>query len=116
MTSRLLALPAHLRRRLASALESGQLSTPCSAEALRSTLGLRENGEDIAQALAGLTRMGINGRACAAWIRSMEEAADGAPRPDLVWSGPEVPGLHARDTRRVYEELLSSAEYSVWMS
>jgi len=46
----------------------------------------------------------------------MEEAACGVPRADLVWSGPEVPGLHARDTRRVYEELLGSAEYSVWMS
>jgi hypothetical protein len=38
------------------------------------------------------------------------------PRPDLVWSGPEVPGLHARDTRRVYEELFGSAERSVWAS
>ena len=26
--------------------------------------------------------------------------------PDLVWSGPEMPGLPARDTRQVYEELL----------
>jgi len=33
-----------------------------------------------------------------------------------VWSGPEVPGVNARDTRRVYEELLSSAERSVWAS
>ena len=33
-----------------------------------------------------------------------------------MWSGPEVPGLHARDTRRVYEELLGSAERSVWAS
>jgi phosphatidylserine/phosphatidylglycerophosphate/cardiolipin synthase-like enzyme len=32
-----------------------------------------------------------------------------------VWSGPEVPGLHARDTRRVYEELLGAAEQSVWV-
>ena len=37
-------------------------------------------------------------------------------KPDLVWSGPEVPGLHARDTRRVYEELLGSAERSIWAS
>lgn len=116
MTSRLLALPAHLRRRLASAIESGALRLPCSADALRSTLGLREGGEDVAQALAGLAGMGITGQACAAWIRNMEEAACGVPRADLVWSGPEVPGLHARDTRRVYEELLGSAEYSVWMS
>ena len=33
-----------------------------------------------------------------------------------MWSGPEVPGVHARDTRRVYEELLSSAVHSVWAS
>ena len=33
-----------------------------------------------------------------------------------MWSGPEVPGLHARDTRRVYEELLGSAEHSIWAS
>src|SRR5262249_170609 len=34
----------------------------------------------------------------------------------IVWSGPEVPGLHARDTRRVFDELLSTAERSVWAS
>ncbi len=33
-----------------------------------------------------------------------------------MWSGPEVPGLHARDTRRVYEELLGSARRSIWAS
>ena len=27
-----------------------------------------------------------------------------------------MPGLHARDTRRVYEELLGSAQHSVWAS
>jgi hypothetical protein len=27
-----------------------------------------------------------------------------------------VPGVHARDTRRVYAELLGSAEHSVWAS
>ena len=48
--------------------------------------------------------------------RSLTGSAARAPRPDLVWSGPEVPGLHARDTRRVYEELLGTAERSVWAS
>ena len=60
--------------------------------------------------------MGIFGLPAAAWIRTVEEAASQTPQPDLVWSGPEVPGLHARDTRRVYEELLGSAEHSVWAS
>ena len=60
--------------------------------------------------------MGISGLAAAAWMRTVEEVTSRTPQPDLVWSGPEVPGLHARDTRRVYEELLSSAERSVWAS
>ena len=34
--------------------------------------------------------------------------------PELVWSGPEVPGVPARDTRRVYEELFTSANRSLW--
>ena len=67
-------------------------------------------------ALLELERLGISGPAAAAWIRTVDEAVSRTPRPDLVWSGPEVPGLHARDTRRVYEELLGSAERSVWAS
>jgi phosphatidylserine/phosphatidylglycerophosphate/cardiolipin synthase-like enzyme len=110
----LLALPAHLRKRLASALESGILAKPYSTAALRSILGNREGGEDIVAALFELDRMGISGPATAAWIRTIEEATARLPRPDFVWSGPEAPGLHARDTRRVYEELLGSAERSVW--
>ena len=116
MIDALLDLPAHLRKRLANALESGLLATPYSAASLRSVLGIREGGEDVAGALLGLERMGISGVAAAAWIRTVEEATSRTPRPDLVWSGPEVPGLHARDTRRVYEELLGSAERSVWAS
>lgn len=114
MTETLFGLPAHLRRRLAGALESGLLAAPCSLASLRSVLGLREGGEDVVAALGELERMGISGPASAAWIRTVEEAASRTPRPDLVWSGPEVPGVHARDTRRVYEELLGSAERSVW--
>jgi phosphatidylserine/phosphatidylglycerophosphate/cardiolipin synthase-like enzyme len=116
MITILLDLPAHLRKRLAPALESGLLAMPYSAVSLRSVLGVQEGGEDVAGALLELARMGISGPAAAAWLRTVDEAISRAPRLDLVWSGPEVPGLHARDTRRVYEELLSSAERSVWAS
>jgi phosphatidylserine/phosphatidylglycerophosphate/cardiolipin synthase-like enzyme len=116
MMDALLALPAHLRRRLADALESGLLATPYSPASLRSVLGLREGGEDIVAAMGELERMGISGPACSAWIRTVEQAAARTQAPDLVWSGPEVPGVYARDTRRVYEELLGSAERSVWAS
>lgn len=116
MIDPLLGLPVHQRKRLASALESGLLDTVVSAASLESVLGIREGVEDIAATLSSLRDQGVSGPATAAWIRTVEEAASRVPRPDLVWSGPEVPGLPARDTRRVYEELLGSAEHSVWAS
>jgi phosphatidylserine/phosphatidylglycerophosphate/cardiolipin synthase-like enzyme len=116
MIDALLDLPAHLRKRLASALESGLLATPYSSVSLRSILGVREGVEDVLVGLLDLERLGIAGPAVAAWISTVEKVTARMPRPDLVWSGPEVPGLHARDTRRVYEELLGSAERSVWAS
>jgi len=108
--------PPHRRKRLASALESGVLAAPYSAASLQSVLGMDEGLGDIARALLELDRLGISGAAAAAWIRTLDEATSRTPRPDLVWSGPEVPGLHARDTRRVFEELLGSAQRSVWAS
>ncbi len=116
MIEALLELPPHLAERLASALDSGLLRVPLSATALRSVLGTREPDEAVIAALLELERLGVSGRAAASWIRTAQRAAARSPRPDLVWSGPEVPGLHARDTRRVYEELLGSAESSVWAS
>lgn len=60
--------------------------------------------------------MGLTAPAAGAWIRSFEQAIAREAKPDLVWSGPEVPGIYARDTRRVHDELLGSAEQSIWMS
>jgi len=108
------AIPAHVRRRLAGALESGTLETQSSLIAVRSVLGLREGAEDVVSALGALRQLGISRIAAAAWIWAVDAAAARSPAVDLVWSGPEVPGLHARDTRRVYEELLGSAERSIW--
>jgi PLD-like domain len=36
--------------------------------------------------------------------------------PELVWTGPAVQGLHATDTREVYEQLLRNAERRLWVS
>ena len=116
MIQALAHLPAHLRRRLCSALEAGVLSAPYTAKSLGSVLGLEIGGDGIARDLRELEQLGISGPAASSWIRTLDEATARMPKPDLVWSGPEVPGLHARDTRRVYEELLSSAERSVWAS
>jgi phosphatidylserine/phosphatidylglycerophosphate/cardiolipin synthase-like enzyme len=112
----LLDLPSHLRYRLVSALESGLLGPSPTPAALYSVLGNRERAEDVLASLLELGRLGISGPAAAAWLRTVARAVARIPKPDLVWSGPEVPGLHARDTRRVYEELLGSAERSIWAS
>jgi len=116
MTGALLALPAHLRRRLADALDAGVLAVPFTLASFQSVLGVQVGGEGVVAALTALMRMGMSGPACAAWLRTLEEAISRRPQPDLVWSGPEVAGVPARDTRRVYEELLGSAERSVWAS
>jgi phosphatidylserine/phosphatidylglycerophosphate/cardiolipin synthase-like enzyme len=49
-------------------------------------------------------------------LDAVAAAAAQVDRPDLVWSGPAVAGLQARDTRRVYEELVAGAERSIWVS
>jgi len=118
MIEGLLDLPAHLRQRLAGALEAGLLDLPCSAAALRGTLGIREGADEATAALGKLAGTGMTAPAAGAWLRTLDAALtrSAGGRPDLVWSGPEVPGLHARDTRRVYRELLKGAERSIWAS
>ncbi len=114
MTESLLNLPTHLRRRLASALESGLIQPPCNLASVQSALGSLEHGEEIVSALIGLEELGISGPASAAWLRTLESTVARIAVPDLVWSGPDIPGVYARDTRRVFEEVLGSAEHSIW--
>ena len=110
------ALPPHLRERLATALDVGLLPQGSSAAALRSVLDMRNGCEELAAGLKELQSLGVTGRAAAAWLRALERACTRTHLPDLVWSGPELPGVPARDTRRVYEELLSTASASLWVS
>ena len=116
MTDGILGVPPHLRERLAMAMESGLLPERPSDAALRSVLGGAEPIEEVTAVLAELDRLGVAGPAAAAWLRTIAKADSRLPRPDLVWSGPEVPGLYARDTRQVYEEVLGSAGRSIWLS
>ena len=116
MIDSLAALPPHLRDRLATALDSDLLPPGASAAALRSVLGLRRGGEELAAGLGELANLGVTGRGAAAWLRALGRVGNRTPLPDLVWSGPELPGVPARDTRRVYEELLGTASASLWAS
>lgn len=116
MLEAVLALPPHLRSRLVKALESEILAEPYSEVGLSAALGGQRVGQEVLAALNAVNRMGVSGRATAIWIRTLEDAKTSMPSPDLVWSGPEVPGVYARSTRRVYDELLGSIEESVWVS
>jgi len=116
MLEAVFSLPSHLRARLVKALESEILAEPYSETGLSAALGGQSAGEEVLSALNAVSCLGVSGRAIAIWIRTLENAKASRPSPDLVWSGPEVPGVHARDTRRVYDELLGSIEESVWVS
>jgi len=116
MIQQLLELPAHLRERLARALESGLLGPPYGEPALRSALGTQMGVDGLCETLRQFESRGITGPAVALALDVATRAAARVDRPDLVWSGPEVPGLHARDTRRVYEELVGLALHSIWVS
>lgn len=114
MIDTLLALPAHVRSRLSLALETGLLVPPYSAIAVRSAVD-HDHRDAILQVLREWERIGVPPEAGVIWLNSLARAADRAPAPDFVWTGPEVVGLHARDTRRVYEELIGSAQQSIWV-
>ncbi len=116
MINALIDLPAHLRQRLASALRSGLLGSPYALASIRSVVNAGESNHAISEALLELERLGASGPAVAEMLKLVDKSAVRALRLDVVWSGPTVAGLHARNTRRVYEELLGSAERSVWAS
>src|SRR5262249_7165664 len=116
MIEALVELPAYLRMRLVGALDSGLLGSPITGAAVQSVIGENAAQAGVLEGLLALERMGIAGRLAAAWLRTIESAMGRTRKPDLVWSGPELAGLPARDTRRVYDELLGGAERSVWAS
>lgn len=112
----LLALPEHRRARLLSALRTGAVVPPYSPIAVGSALGAAEGAQGACAALEALAQQGLAPVAVAASLEAAGQALAGVDRPELVWSGPEVPGVHARDTRRVFEELVDGAQRSVWVS
>src|ERR1700674_26961 len=113
MLDAILALPVNVRARLVAAFNSGSLDIPCSPTLVRSALGVAGGAEAICSEIAALQAMGISAKAAGALIAAFGQAVARVPTADLVCSGPEVPDLHARQTRRVYEELLRSAERSL---
>ena len=88
MIEDLLRLPAHLRRRLAGALETGLLSPPYTIAAVKSGLGLGDDATQTMPVLEAMARMGLAGAAGAAVIRTgQQHAADGACVPSPTLNG-----------------------------
>jgi phosphatidylserine/phosphatidylglycerophosphate/cardiolipin synthase-like enzyme len=113
----LLSLSPAVRRRLTESLAAGTIGPPYSPMAVRSSLGAGAEEADLVRTvLVSLDQARIPPQGIVLALRAADQAQEGVARPDLVWSGPEVPGLHARDTRRVYEELIGGAERSIWAS
>ena len=115
MVHALLALPHHLPERLIAGLTTGLLTPPYAAATMRPIVGA-DRASDVGVTLGRLDQAGVSAPAVVAWMHSVTTAESRVAAPQLVWSGPEVPGLHARDTRRVYHELLGSARRSIWAS
>ena len=112
----LLSLPPHLRERLAGALDTDLVAPPYTEPALRAALGVPGDLGPVVQALEGLAGLGVAGPGAAAWIRTVDQMAVRSRSPDLVWSGPGVPGTVARRSGQVFEELVGSARRSIWAS
>jgi len=113
LTDALFNLAPFQRQRLSKALESGLVRSPVSAPMLESLLGNIDEVEAVLLAIQELEHLGIVGNGAAAWIQMSDAIEQRTAKPDLVWSGPEVPGVHSRDTRQVFEELLGSATKSL---
>lgn len=117
MTETLLALPPAMRERLRTTLRLGFLAAPYDAAAVRAELDCGDDeAAKIGEALRRLDGIGVSPAGCAEWLRGFEATMRSLPRPDLVWSGPEVRGVHGRATRQVVEELFGGAERSLIVS
>ena len=81
MTEALLALPAHLRKRLERALDSGTLAPPYRLAAVDAAVGGASESVAVAKALGELHSLGVSGRGCAAWLRGFESSRQSAHGP-----------------------------------
>lgn len=116
MTTPLLDLPSYQRQKLVTALRNKALAPPYPDVAVLSTIGAGNFVAAVAAELRALDTKGIGGAAIAYALTLAGEASASVHRPDLVWSGETVAGVHARKTRQVFDELVGGAVRSLWIS
>ena len=112
----IMALSPHSRQRLTAALDASHLPPAPTGTAIAATVGLEGGVDDLIADLNALEKLGVVGTAAAAWVRAVEQANARTVKPDLVWSGQEVPGVAARQTASVFDEVIRTAERTLWVS
>lgn len=110
----LLEVPGPVISQLKDALRMGMVMAPYSMASVRSVD--RKHADGIKAGLDQLADAGICDRGVVEWLDAVDAARSEVARPSLVWTGPEVVGLHARDTQQVFRELIGRAEESLWIS
>lgn len=111
-----LTLPPDVRNRLILALKSGQVREPLSKMSLLRVLSDSELADQALRWLKSLAEQGVNLAGAAYALECVGASEQRVAEPVLVWSGPEVMGVHSRDTRRVFEELFGAATRTLWVS
>jgi phosphatidylserine/phosphatidylglycerophosphate/cardiolipin synthase-like enzyme len=101
---------------LAAALRSGRLSVPFSEVAVRRYCA-REVGSEVASEFERLATEGMQSKHLALLLDTVVETRTRTPSVgdmvELVWTGPEAPGVANRDTAVVVRELFGSATTEV---
>src|SRR6266849_7748464 len=99
-------------REIGSALRSGRLLPPFTASALQRFCSAR-NQEAVALEMQRLVGQGMKTEHLALLLESLASARAHAPElrdpVDLVWTGPEAPGIANRSTSVVVRDLFSNA-------
>lgn len=116
MIEPLLALPPNIALALAGALELGTIRAPFTRASVGTTVRDDAMVDGIVAALTALQGSGASGQSTGTWLRALVASRRRVPSPSLVWSGPQVAGLHQRETDVVLAELLQTVRDELWLT
>jgi len=119
MLSSLHRLSTEDLRQLAGALRSGWVAPPFSSLTLRNSVPEAMAGS-VATDLQTATEAGLSPSQMAEVVQLIvsdrEQRASAEGLIDLVWTGPDMPGIVNRDTRVVVREMFRGARQSVLLA
>lgn len=116
MIEPLLALPPSVALALAGALEMGIVRAPFTRASVGATVRDASLVDGVTASLTALQATGASGRSTGAWLRALVASRRRVPSPSLAWSGPQVPGLHQRETDTILDELFQTVRDELWVT